>query len=145
MKKIIFSLFLLLTSFLFGAIDSYPEYVTEVKKVEYEEADYNIKIQLEGMLTQDGTLGNSVVRIAHSLKALQEHYPKANWFFFQTYDESGKEFWTGSIKIKGVNLQNKSDNYELVKEVVKNWNIMMHPEDRERINKFISDGYIPMF
>ena len=58
MKKIIFSLFLLLTSFLFGAIDGYPEYVTEVKKVEYEEADYNIKIQLEGMLTQDGTLGN---------------------------------------------------------------------------------------
>lgn len=144
MKKMFFLIFLLLNSILFGAIEGYPEYVTEVEKVKYEEADYNVKIQLEGMLTQDGTLGNSVVRIAQSLKALQKHYPNANWFFFQTYDESGKEFWTGSIKIKGVNLQDKGDNYELVKEVVEKWNIMMHPEDRQKINTFIRNKSIPM-
>ena len=144
MKKIIFSILLLLNSILFGAVEGYPEYVTEVEKVKYEEADYNVKIQLEGMLTQDGTLGNPVVRIAQSLKALQKHYPNANWFFFQTYDESGKEFWTGSIKIKGVNLQDKADNYELVKEVVEKWNIMMHPEDRQKINTFIRNKNIPM-
>lgn len=141
MKKIL--ILLLLCSFTILAVE-YPEYVTEVKKIEFEKADYNAKILLESSMTNDGTLGMSIVRVAHTLKHMQEEFPNANWFFFQTYTEDGSELWTGSFKNK-VDLQNKKDNVALVGAVFENLNIYMNPQDRQKIKQFIEEGYIPMF
>ena len=139
MKKILLLLFILFNFNILAG--GYPEYVSEVTKV--DKADYNAKILLASSFTDDGTLGMSIVRISHTLKAMQKEYPKAAWFFFETYTESGEKFWTGSFK-NNVNLQDKTDNPSLVKAVFENLNIYMHPDDRARIKEFIEEGYIPM-
>lgn len=150
MKRLLILLFsLLIFSFGFSETkiieknDKKLDYILEI--IKSDENDYTAKIELEQSITDDGTLGLIFIRICHTFKRLQEKYPNASWYFVETIKPDGQEYWTASMKNKDVKLQDKKENLELAKEVVKHWNIMMHPEDRERINKFIENKNIPIF
>lgn len=150
MKRLLILLFsLLIFSFGFSETkiieknDKKLDYILEI--IKSDENDYTAKIELKQSITDDGTLGLIFIRICHTFKRLQEKYPNASWYFVETIKPDGQEYWTASMKNKDVKLQDKKENLELAKEVVKHWNIMMHPEDRERINKFIENKNIPIF
>lgn len=150
MKKILILLFsLLVFSFTFSksetieTSDKKLDYIIEI--IKSDENDYTAKIKLEQSVTDDGTLGLIFIRICHTFKRLQEKYPNASWYFVETIKPDGKEYWTASMKNKDVKLQDKEEILGLAKEVVKHWNIAMHPEDRERINNFIENKNIPTF
>ena len=150
MKKILVLLFsFLIFSFGFSETkiieknDKKLDYILEI--IKSDENDYTAKIKIEQSITDDGTLGLSFIRICHTFKRLQEKYPNASWYFVETIKPDGQKYWTASIKNKGVKLRDKKENLDLAREVVKHWNIMMHPEDRERIHKFIENKNIPMF
>lgn len=150
MKRLLILLFsLLVFSFGFSETkiieknDKKLDYILEI--IKSDENDYTAKIELRESITDDGTLGLSFIRICHTFKRLQEKYPNASWYFVETIKPDGQKYWTASIKNKGVKLQDKKENLDLAREVVEHWNIMMHPEDRERIHKFIENKNIPMF
>lgn len=150
MKKLLILVFsLLIFSFGFSETkiieknDKKLDYILEI--IKSDENDYTAKIELRESITDDGTLGLSFIRICHTFKRLQEKYPNASWYFVETIKPDGQKYWTASIKNKGVKLQDKKENLDLAREVVEHWNIMMHPEDRERIHKFIENKNIPMF
>lgn len=150
MKRLLILLFsLLIFSFGFSETkiieknDKKLDYILEIRKS--DENDYTAKIELKESITNDGTLGLILIRISHTFKRLQERYPNASWYFVETIKPDGKEYWTASMKNKDVRLQDKEENIELATEVIKHWNIMMHPEDRERINNFIENKNIPIF
>lgn len=150
MKRLLILLFsLLIFSFGFSETkiieknDKKLDYILEI--IKSDENDYTAKIKLEQSITDDGTLGLIFIRICHTFKRLQEKYPNASWYFIETIKPDGEEYWTASMKNKDVKLQDKEENLELAREVVKHWNIMMHPEDRERINNFIENKNIPIF
>lgn len=150
MKRLLILLFsLLIFSFSFSETkiieknDKKLDYILEI--IKSDENDYTAKIELRESITHDGTLGLSFIRICHTFKRLQEKYPNASWYFVETIKPDGQKYWTASIKNKDVKLQDKKENLDLAREVVEHWNIMMHPEDRERIHKFIENKNIPMF
>lgn len=148
-RLLILLLSLLIFSFSFSETkiikknDKKLDYILEIRKS--DENDYTAKIELKESITNDGTLGLILIRISRTFKRLQERYPNASWYFVETIKPDGKEYWTASMKNKDVRLQDKEENIELATEVIKHWNIMMHPEDRERINNFIENKNIPIF
>ena len=51
---------------------------------------------------------------------------------------------TASIKSAKVNLKNKKTNVEICEEVLTNGNILLTPELRNKMMKFIEKGEIPV-
>ncbi|WP_294707237.1 hypothetical protein [uncultured Fusobacterium sp.] len=147
MKKILISLMLLFSTFLFGSVESDVEkmdYVLKVEKVQYEDNEYKAYVKFEQALSDNGTLGLNVIRVCRTLKMLQEKYPKGNWFYVDSVDEKNEMVITASIKSAKVNLKNKKTNVEICEEVLTNGNILLTPELRNKMMKFIEKGEIPV-
>lgn len=146
MKKIILMLMLLVSSLCFGAEEKEAslDYVLKVEKVQYEENEYKAYVKFEQGISDDGTLGLNVVRVCRALKMLQEEYPNGNWFYVDSMDDKNEMVITASMKSAKVNLRDKETNVEICKEVLANGNIMLIPELRNKMMKFIEKGEIPM-
>lgn len=146
MKKI-FLFFMVLFSVLCYAGEkksSDLDYVLKVEKVQYEENEYKAYVKYEQALTDNGTLGLNVVRVCRALKILQEKYPNGRWFYVDSVDSKNEMVITASIKSANVNLKDKETNVEICEEVLKNGNILLIPELRSKMMRFIEKGEIPL-
>ena len=77
MKKILISLMLLFSTFLFGSVESDVEkmdYVLKVEKVQYEDNEYKAYVKFEQALSDNRTLGLNVFRVYWTLKMLLIKY-----------------------------------------------------------------------
>lgn len=120
------------------------DYVLKVEKVQYEENEYKAYVKYEQALTDNGTLGLNVVRVCRALKMLQKKYPKGRWFYVDSVDSKNEMVITASIKSANVNLKDKETNVEICEEVLKNGNILLIPELRSKMMRFIEKEEIPL-
>lgn len=142
MKKI-FVLILSLFMFSFSFSIEKPEYITKVVESKYDPGEYSAYIDFEQGFSDKGTIGLNFVRVCHSLKYLQEQYPDGKWFYVDCMN-GDNTFMSGNFKAGKVNLIDKQNNIELGKELILNGNTIMPISVREKLYKFITDGYIPM-
>ncbi len=145
-EKIILILMLLVSSLCFAAEkkETNLDYILKVEKVQYEENEYKAYVKFEQGISDDGTLGLNVVRVCRVLKMLREEYSNGNWFYVDSVDDKNEMVITASMKSPKVNLRDKETNVEICEEVLTNRNIMLIPELRNKMMKFIEKREIPI-
>lgn len=147
MKKILIGLMLVVSTFLFGSENKKTEkldYIIKIEKVEYEDNEYQALVKFEQALSDDGTLGLNFVRMSRALKHMQEQHPDANWLYCEVVDDKNETVLNSSIKKGKVNLINKDNNVDICREVLENGNVLLIPELRQKMKKFIQKGEIPL-
>ncbi|MGL6065006.1 MAG: hypothetical protein ACRC0S_07980 [Fusobacteriaceae bacterium] len=125
--------------------DTKPQYIIDIKESTIDPGEYSANSRFEAMASDDGTLGNSVIRMVYTLKYLQTTYPAGKWFYMELLDNNGKLIMASNFKNDGkVDLVNLSTNVELVKELMGKANVNIPREYRAKINSFIENNHIPM-